>query len=137
MSRRPIVALAAMAVVLTGLAVAATLRWVIPQADIADFVFSGTTDQAALDEYFTWVNSGWIYYAQVPWLVLAALAAGLAALALAAYRAQVERQLAGTRTVSAFASTSVRNPVTTPNSSPSSSNSSARSSRTSNVDAFK
>jgi len=137
MSSRPIVALAAIAVVLTGLAVAATLRWIIPQADIADFVFAGGTDQAALDEYFAWVNSGWIYYAQVPWLVLAALVAGLAALALAAYRVLLGPQAAGTRTVSAPASTSVRNPMTTPKSSPSSSNSSARSSRTSNVDAFK
>jgi hypothetical protein len=137
MSSRPIVALAAMAVVLAGLAVAATLRWIIPQADIADFAFTGGTDQAALDEYFAWVNSGWIYYAQVPWLVLAALVAGLAALALAAYRALLRGQAAGTRTVSAPASTSVRNPTTTPNSSPSSSNSSARSSRTSNVDAFR
>jgi hypothetical protein len=47
------------------------------------------------------------------------------------------RQVAGIRTVSAPASTSVRNPMTTPKSSPSSSNSSGRSSRTSNVDAFR
>ncbi len=136
MRRRPIVVLTGLAVVLTGLAVAATLRWVIPQADIANFDFQGA-DQVALNEYFAWVNSGWIYYAQVPWLVIAALVAGLAALALAAYRAQLGRQLAGTRTVSALAWTSVRKPVTTPKSSPSSSNSSARSSRTSNVDALR
>lgn len=63
----------------------------------------------------------------------AGLIAGVGALALVVRR----RQVAGTRTVSAPASISVRNPVTTPNSSPSSSNSSARSNRTSNVDAFR
>lgn len=63
----------------------------------------------------------------------AGLIAGVGALALAV-RA---RQVAGTRTTRAPASTSARNPTTTPNSSPSSSNSSARSNVTSNLDAFR
>lgn len=66
-------------------------------------------------------------------LVGAGLIVGIGAVALVVRG----RQVAGTRTVSAPASTSARNPTTSPNSSPSSSNSSARSSRTSNVDAFK
>jgi hypothetical protein len=136
-TRRPIVVLAAMAVGFVGLAVAATLRQLIPQLDIVNFNYDGTEDQAEIDAYYTWLNSGWVYYDQVRWLVIAALITGVAALALAAYRAQRRAQDAGRRTVSDPASTSVRNPMTTPNSSPSSSNSSGRSSRTSKVDAFK
>ena len=66
-------------------------------------------------------------------LIGAGLIAGVGALALVV-RA---RQVAGTRTTSAPASTSARNPTTTPNSSPSSSNSSARSNVTSNLDALR
>jgi hypothetical protein len=135
--RRPIIVLAAMAVGFVGLAVAATLRQLIPQLDLVNFDYDGSVDQAVIDDYYRWLNSGWVYYDQVRWLVMAALITGVAALALAAYRAQRRIQDAGTRTVSAPASTSVRNPVTTPKSSPSSSNSSARASRTSNVDAFR
>jgi hypothetical protein len=134
---RPVLALAAIAVLLGGLAVASTLRHLIPQIEVVTFQFDGTDDQVAMDEYYTWVNSGWVYYQQVPWLLASALIAAVAALALAAYRAQRRIQAAGTRTVSAPASISARNPMTTPKSSPSSSNSSARSSRTSNVDAFR
>lgn len=136
MTRRPILALAAIAVVLAGLAVAAALRQIIPQLTLADFSYEGEVDQVAIDDYYAWLQSGWMYYDLAPWLATAALLAGVAALALAAYRAQ-RRQAAGTRTVNAPASISVRNPMTTPKSSPSSSNSSARSSRTSNVDAFR
>jgi hypothetical protein len=126
-----------MSVGFAALAVAATLRQVIPQIEVVTFQFDGSDDQVAMDEYYRWVNSGWVYYDQTRWLLMSAFIAGVAALALAAYRAQRRVQDAGTRTVSAPASTSVRNPVTTPKSSPSSSNSSARSSRTSNVDAFR
>lgn len=136
MRLRPILVLAAMSVGFAALAVAATLRQVIPQIEVVTFQFDGSDDQA-MDEYYRWVNSGWVYYDQTRWLLMSAFIAGVAALALAAYRAQRRIQDAGTRTVSAPASTSVRNPVTTPKSSPSSSNSSARSSRTSNVDAFR
>jgi hypothetical protein len=136
-TRRPILALAVIAVTLAALAVAATLRQMIPQLTLADFSYEGEVDQVALEEYNAWVNSGWTYYELAPWLATAALVAAVAALALAAYRAQRRIQDAGRRTVSAPASTSVRNPITTPKSSPSSSNSSARASRTSNVDAFR
>lgn len=137
MTRRPVLVLGILAVGFTALAVAATLRYLIPQIDVVVFDYDGATDQAAIDAYYTWLNSGWVYYDQVSWLVSAALVCGIVALALAAYRAQRRIQDAGTRTVSAPASTSVRNPVTTPKSSPSSSNSSARASPTSNVDAFR
>jgi hypothetical protein len=136
-TRRPIVVLAAMAVGFAGLAVAATLRQLIPQLDLVNFNYDGSVDQTVIDDYYRWLDSGWVYYEEVPWLVTAALITGVAALALAAYRAQSRGQDAGRRTVSDPASTSVRNPMTTPNSSPSSSNSSGRSSRTSKVDAFK
>lgn len=137
MIRHPVLSLAAIAVTFTALAVAATLRQVIPQLTLADFSYEGEIDQVAIDDYYAWLNSGRTYYELAPWLATAALVAAVAALALAAYRAQLGRQAAGIRMVSAPASTSVRNPITTPKSSPSSSKSSARSSRTSNVDAFK
>lgn len=137
MSRRPVLSLAALAVTLAALAVAATLRQVIPQLTLADFSYEGEIDQVAIDDYYAWLNSGWPYYELAPWLATAALVAAVAALALAAYRAQRRLQDAGKRTVSAPASTSVRNPITTPKSSPSSSNSSTRASFTSNVDAFR
>jgi hypothetical protein len=136
-TRRPILVLAGMALVLAGLAVAATLRFIIPQVDLIEFDYSEPVDQEAIDAYYEWAFSGAVYLLQVPWLVTASVLSGVAALALAAYRAQRRIQDAGRRTVSAPASTSVRNPVTTPKSSPSSSNSSARASRTSNVDAFR
>ena len=37
---------------------------------------------------YEWLNSGWVYYQQAPWLATAALVSAVAALALAAYRAQ-------------------------------------------------
>jgi hypothetical protein len=137
MTRRPILVLAAMAVVFAAAAVAATLRRIIPELDIAHFNYEGEVDQVAVDEYYAWIFSGYVYSELTPWLLTAAFIAGVAALALAAYRAQHRIQVAGTRTVSAPASISARNPMTTPKSSPSSSNSSARSSRTSNVDALR
>lgn len=88
MSPRPIVALAAVALVLAGLAVAATLRQIIPQLTLVEFDFSEPVDQVAVEEYYDWLNSGWIYYQQAPWLATGALIAAVAALALAAYRAQ-------------------------------------------------
>jgi hypothetical protein len=136
-TRRPILVLSAMAVVLAALAVAATLRRIIPELDLAHFNYEGEIDQVAIDDYYRWIQSGYVYSEQTPWLLTSAVIAGVAALALAAYRAQSRIQAAGTRTVSAPASISARNPMTTPKSSPSSSNSSARSSRTSNVDAFR
>jgi hypothetical protein len=87
-------------------------------------------DQEAWELRFAWLNM--LTIAGGP-LVGAGLIAAVGALALVVLR----RQVAGTRTVSAPASTSARNPTTNPKSSPSSSNSSARSSRTSNVDAFR
>lgn len=87
-------------------------------------------DQEEWARHQAWLNMLWT----VPGpLVGAGLIAGVGVLALVV-RA---RQDAGTRTVSAPASISARNPTTTPKSSPSSSNSSARSSRTSNVDALR
>jgi hypothetical protein len=88
MKWRPIVALAAMALLLAGLAVAATLRQLIPQLTLAEFGGGDPTDQAAVEAYYDWLNSGWVYYQQAPWLATAALLAAVAALALAAYRAQ-------------------------------------------------
>lgn len=88
MTRRPILALAAIAIVLAGLAVAATLRQIIPQLTFADFGATDPTDQLAVEEYYDWLNSGWVYYQQAPWLATGALIAAVAALALAAYRAQ-------------------------------------------------
>ena len=90
-------------------------------------------DQGELERRYAWLNM--LLIAGGP-LVGAGLIAGIGALTLVVYRSQ-RRQAAGTRTVSAPASISARNPMTTPKSSPSSSNSSARSSRTSNVDAFR
>jgi hypothetical protein len=87
--RQPIVALAAIAVALTSLAVAATLRQVIPRLTLAEFDDSGRIGQAAeVEEYYDWLGSGWVYYEQAPWLMTAALVAAVTALALAAYRAQ-------------------------------------------------
>jgi hypothetical protein len=92
--------------------------------------FTAEDDQEAWELRFAWLNM--LNIAGGP-LVGAGLVAAVGALALVVLR----RQVAGTRTVSAPASTSVRNPMTSPKSSPSSSNSSARSRRTSNVDAFR
>jgi hypothetical protein len=86
-TRRPIVVLAAMTVVLVGLAVAAALRYLIPQIDLIEFNMA-VVDETAINEYYEWVYSGSVYFEQVPWLILAALLTGIAALALAAYRAQ-------------------------------------------------
>ena len=88
MRLRPILVLAAMSVGFLALAGAATLRQVIPNIEVVTFQFDGQEDQAAMDEYYRWVNSGWVYYDQTRWLVMAAFIAGVAALALAAYRAQ-------------------------------------------------
>lgn len=88
MTRRPILVLAVIALVLAGLAVAATLRQLIPQLTLADFSYEGEGDQVAIEEYYDWLNSGWVYYALAPWLATAALLAAVAALALAAYRGQ-------------------------------------------------
>jgi hypothetical protein len=88
MRLRPIIVLAAMSVGFAGLAVAATLRQVIPNLDVVEFSYEGVVDQVAIDEYYTWLQSGWVYYDQTPWLVTSAVIAGVAALALAAYRAQ-------------------------------------------------
>jgi hypothetical protein len=88
MTRRPIVVLAAIALGLAVLAVAATLRQIIPQLTLADFGGGDPTDQVAVEAYYEWLNSGWVYYQQAPWLATGALIAAVAALALAAYRAQ-------------------------------------------------
>ncbi|MGB3909768.1 MAG: hypothetical protein WBL06_04790 [Pseudolysinimonas sp.] len=88
MTWRPILALATIALVLAGLAVAATLRQIIPQLTLAEFDGGDPTDQIAVEAYYDWLNSGWVYYQQAPWLATGALIAAVAALALAAYRAQ-------------------------------------------------
>jgi hypothetical protein len=88
MTWRPIAALAVVAVALAGLATAATLRQIIPQATLADFGGEGPQDQQAVEAYYDWLNSGWIYYQQTPWLATGAFLAAVTALALAAYRAQ-------------------------------------------------
>lgn len=87
MTRHPIVVLAVMTVVLVGLAVAAALRYLIPQIDLITFNMVGA-DETAVNEYYEWAYSGSVYYEQVPWLILAALLTGITALTLAAYRAQ-------------------------------------------------
>jgi len=87
---RWVLAPAGIAVVMAGLAVGATARYLVPQLQSAAFTFDGTEDQAEMDAYFAWVNSGWPYYTMVPWLATAALLAVVAALALAARRAQLQ-----------------------------------------------
>jgi hypothetical protein len=87
-TRHPIVVLAAMTVVLVGLAAAAALRYLIPQIDLIEFNYANVVDESAINEYYEWVYSGSVYFEQVPWLILAALLTGVTALALAAHRAQ-------------------------------------------------
>lgn len=135
MKLRWVLAIAGIAVLLAGLTVAAALRYLIPQVSQYENPFDGTEDQAEIDAYYQWISSAYVFSELLPWLATATLLAGIAALALAARRAQL--QLAGIRTVSEPASTSALNPTTMPNSSPSSSNSSARSSFTSNTDALR
>lgn len=90
--RRWIVALAGAAVLLAGLTVGAALRYLIPQLAVLNPV--SFEDQSEVDAYWEWVNSGWPFYAMVPWLATAALIAGVAALALGARRAQLASAVA-------------------------------------------
>ncbi len=92
-TRRAVLTLAGMAVGFVGLAVAATLRFVIPQSGLIDFDYETVVDQQAVEEYYEWAFSGYVYYDQVPWLITVAVISGVAALTLAAYRAQ--RRLEG------------------------------------------
>lgn len=105
MTRRPVVLLALLAVGFASLAVAATLRYLVPQIEVVSFNYNEETDQVAIDQYYAWIRSGAVYYQQAPWLVAAALIAGIAALALAAYRAQRRIELAGVRTTAPRAPT--------------------------------
>lgn len=89
MRRRWIVALAVLATLLAGITVAVALRYLIPLLTPASFSYDGTEDQLEIDAYWAWINSGYPYRSMVPWLSTAALLAGVAALALAARRAQL------------------------------------------------
>lgn len=88
MTRRWVLLPAALSVVFAGLTVAAALRYLIPMLTQADFVYDGT-DQVAIEAYYAWIQSGAPYGNLVPWLATSALIAGVAALALAARRAQL------------------------------------------------
>ena len=101
MTRRWIVALAALAVALAAGAVAAALRYLIPQLDPPMFDYNDTAQQDAINAYYQWINSGYPYVQLVPWLALAALLAGIAALALAAYRARGRTAQAGSASATA------------------------------------
>lgn len=99
MRRRGVLALGGVAVLMALLAVGAVARYLLPQLQASEFAFDGTEDQAEMEAYYAWINSGWPFYSMVPWLVLAALLAAVAALALAARRAQL--QLAGSASATA------------------------------------
>lgn len=99
MKLRWVLALGGVAVVMVLLAVGAAARYLVPQLQSMEVTFDGTEDQAEMDAYYSWVNSGWPFYSMVPWLVLAALLAAVGALALAARRAQL--QLAGSASATA------------------------------------
>jgi hypothetical protein len=89
MRRRWIVLLAGVAVLLAALTAGAALRYLIPQLTAASFRYDEIENQFEIDQYWLWINSGWPFYSMVPWLATAALLAGVAALALAARRAQL------------------------------------------------
>lgn len=135
MRRRSVVLIAALAALLAAGAVAAAFGSGVLQLESMAYQWTGDETQEQMDEMNRASQFAWRLAETFPWISLAALLAGVAALALAARRAQL--QLAGIRTVSEPASTSALNPTTMPNSSPSSSNSSARSSFTSNTDALR
>jgi hypothetical protein len=96
---RWVLALAGIAVVLAGLTVAAALRYLIPQLSQFGNPFDGTETQAEIDAYYQWIGSGYVFSELLPWLATATLLAGVAALALAARRAQL--QLAGSASATA------------------------------------
>lgn len=133
MIRRGVVALAVMALVLAAAAIGSALSYAVPWVNAMNYGMAGSGNLTAMDEAWKEVNAAMPFFVIAPWVATAALVVGVAALALAARGAQ----LSGTRTVSAPASTTARNPTTIPKSSPSSSNSSARSSLMSNTDAFR
>jgi hypothetical protein len=105
--RRWIVILAATATLVGGVTVAAALRYLIPQLTMADFRFDGTENQVDIDAYYMWINSGWPYYSMVPWLATVSLLAGVAALALAARRAQLAGSASATASRDASSAASV------------------------------
>lgn len=82
-----------------GLTIAAALRYLIPMLSQLGNPFDGTEDQAEIDAYYAWLYSGEVFRQLLPWLAMAALLAGVAALALAARRAQL--QLAGSASATA------------------------------------
>lgn len=94
MSRRWILVVTGLAVLLAGLTVAAGLRYLIPQLSSATVMFDGTEDQVDIEAYYQWINSGWSYYSMVPWLATAALLCAVVALTLAARRAQLASAVA-------------------------------------------
>lgn len=85
--------------VFAGLTVAAALRYLIPMLSQFDNPFDGTEDQAEIDAYYRWINSGYMFSELLPWLATATLLAAVAALALAARRAQL--QVAGSASATA------------------------------------
>ncbi len=125
-----ILVLSALALVFLAAGLAALWSGAVLLLEIQDPFSGPPDDMEEVARQQAWLNM--LLSAAGP-SVGAGLIAGVGALALAV-RA---RQVAGTRTTRAPASTSARNPTTTPNSSPSSSNSSARSNVTSNLDAFR
>jgi hypothetical protein len=87
--RRWIVGLAALAMLLGGATVAAAARYLLPRFSSGPFT-AETTDSAFEWEAFrAWLNSAHPYGMLLPWLASAALLAAVAALALAARRAQL------------------------------------------------
>lgn len=107
MKVRWVLALAGIAVLMAGLAVGAALRYLIPQLQSMDAPFDGTEDQAEVQAFYDWVNSGWPFYTMVPWLATAALLAAVAALALAARRAQLAGSASATASRDASSAASV------------------------------
>jgi ABC-type multidrug transport system permease subunit len=86
---RWVLALAGVAGVFAALTIAAALRYVIPILQQSSLQFDGTEDQETIDAYFAAMQSGYVFSTLIPWLATAAVVAGVAALALAARRAQL------------------------------------------------
>jgi hypothetical protein len=92
--RRWIVGLAALATLIAGVTVAAAARSLLPRFSSGSFT-AETTDSAAEWEAFrVWLDSGHPYGSMLPWLASAALLTAVAALALAARRAQLASTVA-------------------------------------------
>ena len=101
------VALAGVAVLFGALTFGVGLRALETMMNQGSYSFEGEVDEAAVNEYISSMQVGYLFLQQLPWFATATLLAGISALALAARRAQLAGSASATASRDASSAASV------------------------------